>query len=59
VGIVAVLVSSLGLFNPRGQPFVFHFEVSVRWNSHDTVWDSVKAFFFWLVKKTMNHTTFL
>jgi hypothetical protein len=27
VGIVAVLVSSLGLFNPRGQPFVFHFEV--------------------------------
>lgn len=26
-GIVAVLASILGLFNPRGQPFVFHFEV--------------------------------
>jgi hypothetical protein len=28
IGIFAVLASTLGLFNPRGEPFVFHFQVS-------------------------------
>jgi hypothetical protein len=27
IGIFAVLLSALGLFNPRGKPFVFHFQV--------------------------------